>query len=326
MKIGILGCGSIAQSMANTLIGMNQRGDDVELYAVASRSLDKAEAFAAKNHFAKAYGSYEEMVSDDELELVYVATPHSHHFEHMKLCIDHGKHVLCEKAFTANAKQAKEITEYAKSKNILVTEAQWVRYMPLVKKLRDVIASGVIGDITTVTSNLHYSIDMNERIYTPELAGGALLDVGIYTINFTSICLGNDYSDMIASCVKFETGVDRQSSISIIYPDGKMAICNSGTQAISDRKGIIYGRNGHIIVENINNPESITVFNSDRQIVARYDAPEQITGYEYEVLAAIDAVTNNLTECPDCPHSETIAMMEMMDKAREQMGIRFPFE
>lgn len=323
MNIGILACGGIAQTMATTLSGM---GDAVTKCACASRNLEKAKEFARKNGFQKAYGSYEELVKDKDVELIYIASPHSHHYEHIKLCLENGKNVLCEKAFTANAQQAREVFKLAKEKGLLLTEAIWPRYMPLVKELKQVLDSGIIGDITTVSANLIYSIDMNERIYTPELAGGALLDVGVYAITFASICIGDDVEKITTACQKFDTGVDAQSTVILNYKDGKMAVTYSGTGAVSDRKGIISGRKGYIIVENINSPESFTVYNASREVVMTKNAPKWITGYEYEVYAAMDAIKKGQLECPDCPHDQSIRIMELMDEARKQMGIKYPFE
>lgn len=326
MKIGIMACGGIAHTMARTLTAMIGRGDNVEKYAVASRDIKKAEAFAKEHDFKKAYGTYDELVEDKEVELIYIASVHSNHYEDIKRCLDNGKHVLCEKAFTTDANQARELFELAQNKGLLLTEAMWVKYMPLVNTLREVLASKVIGNITTVTANLHYSIDMNQRIVDPALAGGALLDVGVYTISFATICMGFDIASVNAVCTKFDTGVDKQNNVTIIYNDGRMAVCNSGTQAISDRKGIIYGRKGYIIVENINNPESISVYDNEHNRIEYHEAKAQLTGYEYEVLASIDAINKGLTECPECPHDESVKIMEIMDKAREEMGIRYPFE
>lgn len=323
MNIGILACGGIAQTMANTLTGM---GKAVTKYACAARDLSRAQEFADKNGFIKAYGSYLELVSDPEVELIYIASPHSHHYEHIKLCLEHGKNVLCEKAFAANKKQAEEVLKLAKSKGLLLTEAIWPRYMPLVKDLKETINSGIIGDISTVSANLIYSIDMNRRIYDPGLAGGALLDVGVYAITFASICLGEDIKEIVATDIKFDTGVDAQSVVVLKYADNKMAVTYSGTGAISDRKGIISGRKGYIIVENINSPESFAVYNENRELIKECKAEKWITGYEYEVYAAMEAIRNGWTECPDCPHEITIKIMEIMDEARAQLGIVYPFE
>ena len=187
MKIGILGAGGIAVQMAKTVAGMK----DVENYAVAARSFERAQAFAEKYGFSKAYGSYEEMLADPQVDLVYIATPHSHHYLHAKMCLEAGKNVLCEKAFTVNADQARKLFALAKEKNLLITEAIWTRYMPSRKMIDDIISSGVIGEVTAVIANLNYAISEVERIRKPELAGGALLDVGVYTINFASMVLGD---------------------------------------------------------------------------------------------------------------------------------------
>ena len=152
MRVGLLGAGNIAGTMAATLRGMKAGGEDVELYAVASRSQDKAEAFAREQGVQKAFGSYADMLKDDKVDLVYVATPHSHHAEHMKLCIEHGKAILCEKAFTGNARQAEEILNLAEQKKIPLTEAIWTRYQPARKIMDDVIASGKIGEVKLVTN------------------------------------------------------------------------------------------------------------------------------------------------------------------------------
>ena len=157
MKIGVLGAGKISHKTVPAMIALKE----IECYAVASRSLEKAQDFARQYGFRKAYGSYEEMLADPEVELVYIATPHSHHYEHMMLCMAHGKGVLCEKAFTMNAKQARTVVEYAKEHDIFAAEAIWPRYMPSRKMINDLIASGVIGKVSTLTANLSYIIFHN---------------------------------------------------------------------------------------------------------------------------------------------------------------------
>ena len=155
MNIAILGAGSIAGVMATTL----QPLKDVTCYAVAARDRDRAQVFADKYGFMKAYGSYKDMLEDPDVELVYIATPHSHHYEHIRMCLNHGKHVLCEKAFTANAKQAEEVMRLAESKGLLLTEAIWTRYMPMADKIREVVNSGIIGRPTTLAANLGYPLE-----------------------------------------------------------------------------------------------------------------------------------------------------------------------
>lgn len=322
VNMAILATGKIAGTMADTMKEMKW----INSYAVASRSQEKAENFAREYGFEKAYGSYEEMVKDPEVELVYIASPHSHHYEHIKLCLEHGKHVLCEKAFTVNEAQAAEVLKMAEDKNLLLTEAMWVRYMPMAKTLQDVIHSGVIGNVSTVTGNLYYLIDTKERILSPALAGGALLDVGVYTLTFASVVMGDEIDYISASGIKTELGVDAQNSVTIFYKDGRMAQLCSGIMSISDRQGIVYGSKGYIIVENLNNFENIKVYDTARKLVAEYPCPPQISGYEYEVMACVEAIRNGWTECPQMPHAQILEIMRQMDEIRRQLGVSYPCE
>ena len=179
MKFAILAPGKIANSMAKAVSGIEK----IERYAVASRDQERADIFAKKWGFEKAYGSYEAMVEDPQVELVYVASPHSHHYEHAKLCLEHGKHVLVEKAFTVNAQQAEELIRLSREKHLLLAEAIWTRYMPSRNMINEILASGVLGKVTSLTANLGYILPHVERMQNPELAGGALLDLGVYPIN-----------------------------------------------------------------------------------------------------------------------------------------------
>ena len=322
LRVGVLSTGNIAATMAETLRCM----EDVELYAVASRCQEKADAFAEKYGFEKAFSTYEEMAADEKVDLVYVATPISEHCSHVKMLLENGRNVLCEKAFAVNAREAEEMTALSKEKGLLLAEAMWVRYMPMARTLQEVLASGAIGTPYTLTANLGYLLESVPRMMKPELAGGALLDVGVYTLTFASIAFGDDISSIDTSVIMTDTGVDAQSSITISYPDGKMSVLNSSLRALSDRQGIIYGTKGFLVVENINNFESITVYNEKREVTARYDQPKQISGYEYEVRACKKAIEEGMCECPDMPHSETIRIMEQMDAVREKWGLHYPME
>ena len=329
IHLGILGAGGIARVFASTVRGMNEKDlGDVELTVVAARDLSRAEEFARKESVQRAYGSYEEMASDPEVDLIYIATPHSHHYEHAKLCIEHGKHVLCEKAFTVNARQAQDICRRAKEAGVLITEAIWTRYQPMRKLIRDTLESGIVGKPSTLTANLSYSIAMNDRIVNPALAGGALLDVGVYTLNFAEMVFGRA-KKVSASCVLTDRGVDRSDSMTLFWEDGRMAVLTAGTTSVSDRYGIIYCENGFIQVENINNPQKLEVYGSGRskpELMKEISCPEQITGYEYEIMEAADAVRIGALECESMPHDETIHIMELMDHIRAQMGIHYEFE
>ncbi len=322
MKIGILGAGGIAGSMAATVNGM----DSAELYAVGSRSLEKSRAFAEKWGCKKAYGSYEELASDPDVDIIYVATPHSHHFEHSKLCLEHGKHVLCEKAFVVNAAQAKELFRIAEENNVVITEAIWTRYMPGRRVIDELLESGIIGEVSTLTANLSYKIIQVPRIADPNLAGGALLDVGVYVINFALMHFGTEIDHIVSSCMKTDKGVDGQEAITIYFKNGRMANLTAGIFAKSDRRGIFYGSKGYLVVDNINNAHNIDIYSEDDQLIKHIDLPKQITGYEYEVEELMQTIQEGRTECESMPHEESIRVMEIMDGIREEWGIRYPFE
>lgn len=322
MNIAILGAGNIAGTMAETLRNMEQ----VNCYAVASRDLKKAETFAAKYGFEKAYGSYEEMVQDDRVELVYIATPHSHHGEHALLCINHGRPVLCEKAFTATYWQAEEVLRAACEKHVFAAEAIWTRYMPSRQLLNDMVSSGIIGEVTSLTANLGYAIKNVPRMEETLLAGGALLDLGVYPINFASMVFGSGVESVCSKAVLTPSGVDARNSITLCYEDGKMAVLHSTMQAQTDRKGFIYGSKGYIMAENINNISMLRSYDPEHRMTAECTIPEQISGYEYEVEACIRSIRNGEIECPEMPHSETLRIMKLMDDLRAEWGVRYPFD
>ncbi len=321
-NIGIIGLGIIAGMMADTVNQMKE----VKLYAVASRTLEKAQQFQKKYHCEKIYGSYEELVKDPEVDLVYIATPHSRHYEDSLLCLKNHKPVLCEKAFMANAKQAKDIIEYAQKEKVFITEAIWTRYLPFLEVIKKELASGIIGKPCTLTANLGYKISQIKRLTDPNLAGGALLDVGVYPLNFASMIFGDKITDITSKCIYTSTGVDQTDSMTLTYKDGKMAVLNCTMSAISDRQGIIYGETGYMIVENINNYESLKVFDNTHEMIKHLERENQISGYEYEVEASFKAIEQGKLECEEMSHAETIKMMEVMDELRRQWGIVYPFE
>ena len=322
MNIAIMGAGEIAAKMALTL----QPLKEANCYAIAARDQERAQAFADKYGFRRAYGSYLDMLADEYVNLVYIATPHSHHYEHIKMCLEHGKHVLVEKPFTANAAQAEEVMEMARERGLLVTEAMWTRYMPMVQTVREVVASSMIGRISSLSACIGYPLENRERLRRPELAGGALLDVGIYALHFASIVFGDRLKSISASCTKLETGVDAQETIMLTYEDGRMANLFATMLAQTDNKAVIYGSNGYIEVDNITNFEMIRVYNLEKKMIAEYAAPYQVTGYEYEVESAMNAIRYRQPECPEMPHEVTLHTIRMMDNLRKAWDIVYPFE
>ena len=317
-NIGILGTGWIADKMATTLAGMTT----ARAYAVASRTTEKAEKFAAQFSIPKAYGNYEALADDPEVDLIYIATPHSHHFENTKMCLLKNKPVLCEKAFTVNTPQAEELIRIANERKVFLAEAIWTRYQPMRQMINDVINSGVIGKLQMLSANLCYPNIALQRMYDPALAGGALLDLGVYVLNFADMFFGDDIKSISSHCIKYPTGVDIQESITIEYNDGRIAVLWSSQLAKSDRQGIISGTDGFVIVENVNNPQSYAIYNQDYQLVKKVDCPPQITGYEYQVDCCIRAINQGKIEPDEMPHADTLRIMRQMDALRKEWGVK----
>lgn len=322
LKMAIMGAGHIATKMAAAINGL----DEIEAYAVASRNLEKAQQFAKEWNFAKSYGSYEEMVEDSEIQLIYIATPHAMHYENAKLCIEHGKNVLIEKAFTANAGQAKELIDLARNKGVFVSEAMWTRYMPGLSMIRDIIAEGRIGQVDSVEADFSVPISHKERLHSPALAGGALLDIGIYTLTFASMFLGDDVVSTRSRCIKYATGVDATDHIELTYRDGRQAFLRTSMVSGSRNEGKINGTKGYIEVSNLNNLEKIQVFDAMGQLQETLVPPQLVNGYEYEVLACKKAIEAGKIECAEMPHAETMVIMEQMDALRNTWGVVYPFE
>ena len=270
-KVAILGTGAIAALMADTL----NRMPEAQLYAVGSRDEARARDFAAAHGAERAYGSYEELVADPQVELVDIASPHSE---------------------------------------------------PMLASIQAELRSGIIGEPRMLTGNLGYSIADVPRLRSPELAGGALLDVGVYPLNFALALFGHGYDRVESSCSKLPTGVDAQNAVTLYYTDGRMAQLNSSLEACLDRRGAVHGTKGYMLVENINNFESLSVYNGQHQLLRRVERPDQITGYEYEVRACLRALEKGELSCPEMPHEESLRVMELMDRLRIAWGIRYPFE
>ena len=286
INVAILGAGRIAHTMADTLTQMAEGSlysSWIHPYAVAARDITRAQAFADQWHFDKAYGSYEELTADPDVDLVYIATPHI-----------------------------------------------WTRYMPSRKLINEVIESGEIGEVKAASANLCYPVSGKARMTDPACAGGALLDVGVYPLNFLDMAIGADHGRTLdhfdTSMMAAETGVDAQNSTTLYYDDGTMAVSTSSMLVSSDRGGYVWGTEGYLVVTNINNPESIDIYNNDHKPVRSVAVPSQLTGYEYEVADAANALLDGKIECEAMPHADTIRIMELMDAIRDRWGLKFPFE
>ena len=322
MRVGIIGTGWIAEKAAITLRGLSE----CEAYAVGSRTLERAEAFAKEWGIAKACGSYAELINDPGVDLVYVGTPHSHHYDVAKEALLAGKPCLVEKAFMANYRQAKEIVDIAREKKVFLAEAIWTRYQPVVKMVRDLIDSGRIGTPRLVTATLGYSMGEKPRIMRPDLCGGALLDLGVYALNFVRMFFPADIVSMESQCVKSKTGMDLTNAVSIILADGVLCNLQSSAACVGDNIGVIAGTDGNLIIDNINNPQKITVNTHDREFVEDIHVPQQITGYEYQFLACRQALIDGLLEPREMPLEETLYVMQLMDGLRQKWGVRYPMD
>ncbi len=322
MKVGIIGTGWIAEKAAITLNGL----ETCEAYAVGSRRKETAEAFAAKWNIAKAYGSYAELIADPDVDLVYVGTPHSHHYDVTREALLAGKPCLVEKAFMANARQTKEIIDLAHERGVFLAEAIWTRYQPAVGIVRKLIADGRIGELRLITATLGYSMGDKPRIMRPDLCGGALLDLGVYALNFVRMFTDSDIETIDGHCVKSATGMDLTNAITIILKDGILANVQSSAQCVGDNIGVIAGTEGNLIIDNINNPQTITVNGPDRTYVETIRVPQQITGYEYQFLACRQALIDGLKEPREMSHAETLYMMQLMDDLRRKWGVRYPMD
>ncbi|MBR4480557.1 MAG: Gfo/Idh/MocA family oxidoreductase [Prevotella sp.] len=321
LRVGIIGTGWIAEKAAITLNGLKE----CEAYAVGSRTIEKAEAFARQWNIPKAYGSYTELIADPDIDLVYIGTPHSHHYDVTREALMADKSCLVEKAFMANARQTKEIIDLAHERKVFLAEAIWTRYQPVVKMMRELISSR-IGEPRMLTATLGYSMGDKPRIMRPDLCGGALLDLGVYALNFVRMFFPADIVSIESQCVKSKTGMDLTNAISLVLADGMLCNLQSSAQCVGDNIGVVAGTEGNLIIDNINNPQQITVNGPDRTYVETIRVPQQITGYEYQFMACRQALIDGLLEPLEMPHEETLYIMQLMDMLRKKWGVHYPMD
>ena len=321
MRVGIIGAGWIAEKAAITLNGLT----DCEAYAIASRSKEKAEAFAEKWKMRKAYGSYSELIADPSVDLVYVATPHSHHYDVTREALMAGKPCLVEKAFMANYRQAKEIVTLARERKVFLAEAIWTRYQPVVAMMRELIGSR-IGTPKLLTATLGYSMGDKPRIMRADLCGGALLDLGVYALNFVRMFFDADILRITSQCVKSQTGMDLTNAMTLTLSNGVLCNLQSSAACVGDNIGVIAGTDGNLIIDNINNPQKITVNGPDRTYIETIPVPQQITGYEYQFVACRQALIDDLLEPKEMPLEETLYIMQLMDSLRKDWDVRYPMD
>ena len=321
IRWGILSTGVIAKNFADTVGKMN---GETHVLAVASRTKESADAFADQYGIERRYDSYEALAKDPDVDIVYVATPHSRHYEDMKLMLANGKHVLCEKSFTVDSQQAKEIFALASEKKVFVMEAFWTKILPIYREVEKVVSSGAIGDIRMVTAQYGYTTAREARKFVPELAGGTLLDIGVYAIGFACMFLGYEYDAIQSNLVMNSAGTDAIDAI-ILRKGNAVAQLTTAIGAAMPVFGGIYGTKGHIDVPDFKNPQAFTVC-VDGEEPYTVKRPFEVNGFEYEIREAMACVREGRLESGVMTPEQSIATMAIMDEIRRQNGFAFPFE
>ena len=325
IRWGIIGCGRIAHMFASSL---KATGRGV-LLAGASRTLGRAEAFAKKNGVERVYSDYESLAADPDVDAVYVATTHNFHFENVRLCLEHGKHVLCEKPFTISASQTLELMELAREKKCFLMEAVWTRFLPAIGKLRELLDAGAIGEVTTVKADFSIPGDFSveSRLRNKALSGGALLDLGIYSITFASIVFGAHPTRIQSSFVPdAETGVDERSFYLFDYEGGRRALLSSSFSDRIPTEGVVCGTRGYIRVPHFLGAQELQLFHAG-------EAPETLQlpygegeNFKFEIAHVMDCIAAGKTESDILPLRETLATMRIMDTLRSQWGLKYEGE
>lgn len=311
MNWAILGPGTIAKEFAKAIEEVNG-----SIYAVGSRNLERAKKFADNYNVEKVYGSYEEMLKDDAIDVVYISTPHSSHYEYIMKSLENNKNVFCEKAITVNGRELEEAVNLAKEKNLVIREAMTIYHMPLYKKLRKLIDGGKIGKIKMIQVSFGSlkEYDVKSRFFSKELAGGALLDIGTYALSYTRYFLSSQPDEVLTTVKRFETGVDEESGIVLKNPDDEMAVISLTMRAKQPKRGIVAGELGYITVDNFPRADkaSITYPDGTSEII---EAGETSKALNYEVEDMNNCILNKVK---DTTLSLSIDVMGLMDDIRKK--------
>jgi len=323
LRWGILGPGGIARAFTNDLV-LN----GFTVTAVGSRQLERAQAFADAFEIPRAHGSYEGLVTDPDVDVVYVASPHAMHAEHAKLALDAGKHVLVEKAFTLNEDEAREVADLAERRGCVVLEAMWTRFLPHMRRIREILDEGVLGDVVTVLADHTQLLDFEpeHRINNPALGGGALLDLGIYPVSFAIDVLGLPDS-VDARAQLGETGVDEQVQAVLNYDDGCMASTFSSIRGAGPNTASIIGTRARIDIDRVwYTPTTFRVVSSDEEILEEFAADVTGRGMHYQALELERLVAAEQLSGSILPPEESVAIMGVLDEIRRQIGVMYPSE
>ena len=319
-KWGILGPGRIAGKFAE---GLKVVPDAIP-YAAGSRDKSRAEEFAKNYGFEKAYGSYRELAEDPNVDIIYVATPHTFHEEASLLCLENGKAVICEKPFAVNARQAERMIECAKKNNVFLMEAMWTRFLPAICKARELIASGAIGNVRLICSDFGFMAGVNpeHRLFAPALGGGSLIDVGVYNLSMVSMIFGK-LPDYVQSTMTIgSTGVDEECSVLLKYDEGQSALLYSAIRLVTPHEANIIGENGRIEIPSYWCAKNLKLISGEE--TQEFSLPFDATGYQFEAMEVMRCLDEGIKESPLMPLDESLAIIKVMDKIRKDNKLRYP--
>ena len=323
LRWGILATGWIAELFVKDLLLTGHA-----VTAVGSRSQASADRFAKDFGIGTAHGTYEALAADPNVDIIYVATPHPQHAAAAKLALHAGKHVLVEKAFTLNAAEAADLVELAQAKGLVVLEAMWTRFLPHMRRLRDIIAAGTIGEVRSVTADHRQKLpdDPKHRLNALELGGGALLDLGIYPISFAWDILGKP--SVIRALATFrDTGADAQVATVFMYDSGAMATTLSSSNSAGPNRACVVGTMGRIEIDRTwYAPTSFRVYDNDNAVIETFDGSVEGRGMQFQAEEVERLVVAGLTAGEILPPSESVAIMATLDEVRRQIGLRYPGE
>lgn len=324
IKWGIIGTGTISTTFATALNSM----ENTKLVGVASRSLSKAKDFAEKFQLEKAFGSYEDIVKDADIDVIYIGTPHTEHKANAELCIKNGKAVLCEKPFTINVHESEYLISLAKEHKVFIMEAMWTKFLPTTIKVKQWIKEGRIGKVKHIRANTGYraSFDANSRLYSPDLGGGALLDVGIYPITYVVHMLDCLPDEVIGSAEFGITNVDEQNVIILKYKDGIIADLSSSVATELGHDAMIIGEKGKIVVPKFWYTEEAYLYNDKNELIESFKQPHLKNGYEYEAYEVNNCLRESKLESDKLPLKDTLEIMRIMDNIRADWGLEYPQE
>ncbi len=320
---GIIGTGNIAHQFAKGL----QHANGAVLLGVGSRSQQSADGFANEYDIPRSYSTYQQLIDDPEIDIIYISTPNNLHYENTKTCLNAGKAVLCEKPFTINLEQAKELVQLARDKNLFLMEALWSRFFPAYKQMQDWLKAGTIGNVEMLSANFGFYADYkaDSRLYDPELGGGSLLDVGIYTLALALHVLGSVKS-ILAQADLSSTGVDENLAVILQHQNGGTSVLQSSFRTNLVNHAAINGTKGYIrIPDPFWQPDTLYLCMNE-QHEEKFEFPFQSEGYQFEAEAAQQCLLKGKIESEIVPHKDTLEIMELMDTIRNDIGLKYPME